>query len=212
MAFFVPVFFTFIYNRTVYDIMSKSIVIEISGYSRPRRPRPHQDWSKILIKCAMLELNRILKNSFKMKWTLYWVLHTNFFDWVLHWQGFKRIKIARNHWKKPKKKFRPNRSNLEGSPTIFEIIETFVEFQLISLMLHSRKMLIMRKPRETIEMLNPSLNFIQVLTWSILSSVCWCQRFLWKFKVQGTQIIILGLMLIYWLCVIKNIYFTNSSP
>jgi len=43
MAFFVPVFFTFIYNRTVYDIMSKSIVIEISGYSRPRRPRPHQD-------------------------------------------------------------------------------------------------------------------------------------------------------------------------
>jgi len=40
MAFFVPVFFTFIYNRTVYDIMSKSIVIEDPN-RRPRRP--HQD-------------------------------------------------------------------------------------------------------------------------------------------------------------------------
>jgi len=40
MAFFVPVFFTFIYNRTVYDIMSKSIVIEDPNR---RRRRPHQD-------------------------------------------------------------------------------------------------------------------------------------------------------------------------
>merc|ERR1711862_753718 len=40
MAFFVPVFFTFIYNRTVYDIMSKSIVIEDPN---KRRRRPHQD-------------------------------------------------------------------------------------------------------------------------------------------------------------------------
>lgn len=42
MAFFVPVFFTFIYNRTVYDIMSKSIVIEDPNRRR-RRPAQHQD-------------------------------------------------------------------------------------------------------------------------------------------------------------------------
>jgi len=41
MAFFVPVFFTFIYNRTVYDIMSKSIVIEDPNRRR-RRPQQHQ--------------------------------------------------------------------------------------------------------------------------------------------------------------------------
>jgi len=42
MAFFVPVFFTFIYNRTVYDIMSKSIVIEDPNRSNRRRGIPQQ--------------------------------------------------------------------------------------------------------------------------------------------------------------------------
>ena len=37
MAFFLPVFFTFIYNRTVYDIMSKSIVVEVPSRRRERR-------------------------------------------------------------------------------------------------------------------------------------------------------------------------------
>jgi len=41
IAFFVPVFFTFIYNRTVYDIMSKSIVVEVNyDLVRQRRRRP----------------------------------------------------------------------------------------------------------------------------------------------------------------------------
>jgi len=44
MAFFVPVFFTFIYNRTVYDIMSKSIVVEDQpAAAAQQQRRPHQD-------------------------------------------------------------------------------------------------------------------------------------------------------------------------
>ena len=42
IAFFVPVFFTFIYNRTVYDIMSKSIVVEVN-YDLVRQRRRRQN-------------------------------------------------------------------------------------------------------------------------------------------------------------------------
>jgi len=42
IAFFVPVFFTFIYNRTVYDIMSKSIVVEVN-YDLVRQRRRQQN-------------------------------------------------------------------------------------------------------------------------------------------------------------------------